>query len=261
MKEVVKKQIKKKVVLITDCTDVASIEMKLIIQFECQKLGITDVSIEVVPISEFSIINASFLIRLIGEHCPAGTIFSVVINPQKNRSARIYGKTKNGILFFGANTGALTWFLNDFGIEELYEVNDPGFVSFGGKYVHAPNVAKLSAGIPFNEFGKKFDINNITNLNIIDGTIVHIDNFGLMKIMGSTPKYEEGSRFKIFVNSTYKLNATFSNRMMSRDEKEWILYKGSSLHGMPELGTVRYKKGFEDIGFQIGDVVTWEEIK
>jgi len=255
------KEVTKKVVLITDCIDVASSEMKFIILLECQKLGIIDVSIEVVPISEFSIINASFLIRLMGEHCSSGTVFSVVINPQKHRSARIYGKTKNGILFFGANTGALTWFLNDFGIEELYEVHDPGFISFGGKYVHAPNVAKLLAGVPFNEFGKRFDVNSITNLNITDGTIVHIDNFGLMKIMGNTPKYEEGTKFKISVNGVYKLNATFSNRMMSRDDKEWILYKGSSLHGMPELGTVRYKKGFEDMGFQIGDVVTWEEIK
>jgi len=255
-----KKSESKNVVLITDCKDVAFNEMKWIILQECYKLGVTDVNIELVPISEFSIINAAFLIRLMGEQCLPGTIFSVVINPQKHRSARIYGKTKNGILFFGANTGALTWFLKDFGIEELYEVHDPGFVSFGGKYVHAPNVAKLSAGISFNTFGKKFDKKDLSNLDIKVGTIVHIDNFGLMKIMGETPNYEEGDKFKVFVNGDYKLDATFSNRMMSRDDKEWIIYKGSSLHGMPELGTVRYKKGFEDMGFKIGDIVTWEKI-
>jgi S-adenosylmethionine hydrolase len=251
----------KKVILITDCTDVAYNEMKMIILRECRKFGINKVDIELVPVSEFSIINASFLIRLMGENCLPGTIFSVVINPQKHRSARVYGKTKNGILFFGANTGALSWLINDFGVEDLYEVHDPGFISFGGKYVHAPNVANLLAEVPFKKFGKKFDINNITKLNIVNGTIVHIDNFGLMKIMGETPNSEDGTRFRVFVNGIYKLDATFSNRMMNRDDKEWVLYKGSSLHGMPELGTVRYKKGFEDMEFKIGDVVTWEVIK
>lgn len=256
-----KKSGSKNVVLITDCKDVAFNEMKWIILQECRKIGVLDINIELVSISEFSIINAAFLTRLIGEHCFPGTVLSIVINPQKHRSARIYGKTKNGILFFGANTGALTWFLNDFGIEELYEVNDPGFISFGGKYVHAPNVAKLLADTPFNSFGKKFDKKDLSNLDIKVGTIVHIDNFGLMKIMGETPQYEEGDMFKVFVNGDYKLDATFSNRMMSRNDREWILYKGSSLHGMPELGTVRYKSGFEDMGFNIGDIVTWEKIK
>lgn len=251
----------KHVVVITDCKDVAFNEMAWIIRQECSKLGVENPNIELVSVSEFSVLNASFLIRLMAEQCPPGTIFSVVINPQKHRSARIYGKTKNGILFFGANTGAFNWLLKDFGIEELYEVNDPGFISFGGKYVHAPNVAKLVAGIPFESFGKKFSIDQLSNLEIPKGTVVHIDNFGLMKIMGDTPKHEENQKFKIIVNGDYKFDAVFSTRMMSKDDKAWVLYVGSSLHGLPEVGTVRYKDGFKEMKIKIGDVVTWEEIK
>jgi S-adenosylmethionine hydrolase len=251
----------KNVVVITDCKDVAFNEMKWIILQECKKLGFENVNIELISVSEFSIINASFLTRLIAEQCPSNTVFSVVINPQKHRSARIYGKTKNGMLFFGANTGALNWFLEEYGIQELYEVNDPGFITFGGKYVHAPNVAKLVAEIPFKTFGKKFSVDKLSKLEIPNGTIVHIDNFGLMKIKGETPKYNEGQKFKVFVNGEYKLVAVFSNRMMSREDKEWVLYVGSSLHGLPELGTVRYKEGYKNMNFKIGDIVTWEELK
>lgn len=249
-----------RVVMITDCKDVAFNEMSWIIRQECQKLGVEDVNIELVGVSEFSIINAAFLTRLMAEQCPPGTVFSLVINPQKHRSARIYGKTKNGLLFFGANTGAFSWFLSELGVEELYEVHDPGFVSFGGKYVHAPNIAKLVTGIPFDNFGKQFSLDQLTKLNIPDGTIVHIDNFGLMKIKGTTPDYEEGAVFRVSINGLYKLDATFSKRMMSREDKEWILYAGSSLNGMPELGTVRRVDGYKEMGINIGDVVTWEPL-
>jgi S-adenosylmethionine hydrolase len=251
---------RKNVVVITDCIDVAFNEMKWIMLNECKKFGMDDVSVELVSVSEFSLINAAFLTRLMGEQCPKDTVFSVVINPQKNRSARIYGRTANGILFFGANTGALTWFLEHFGIKELYEVHDPGFISFGGKYVHAPNVAKLVAGIPLEEFGREFPQDQLTKLHIPSGTIVHIDNFGLMKIMGDIPKFEEGQKFAIYVNEKYAVNAVFSKRMMGLDDKDWVLYVGSSLHGMPELGAVRHKNGYKEMGFSIGDIVTWKEI-
>jgi len=252
---------KKHVVVITDCKDVAYNEMKWVIKSECAKLGFDDVEIELVAIKEFSIINAAFLTRLMADRCTPNTVLSIVINPRKNRYSRIYGGLSNGIKFFGANTGALTWLLNELGIEDLYEINDPGFVTFGGKYVHAPNVAKLVAGVPFEKFGKKFSKDSLTKLDIPKGTIVHIDNFGLMKIKGSTPKYKEGQKFKIYKNGKYAVDAVFASRMMSLDDKKWVLYAGSSLKSLPELGTVRYKDGFKEINAQVGDVITWKLIK
>ena len=248
---------KKTVVVITDCKDVAFNEMRRIIINECAKLCLADVEVELVPVTEFSLVNAAFLTRLMADYYPAGTVFSVVINPQKHRSARIYGKTKSGLKFFGANTGALSWMLNDIGWESLYEVHDPGFISFGGKYVHAPNVAKLVAGKPMDSFGKPFNSKDLTPLDITKGTIVHIDNFGLLKIMGDTPKFEEGQRFKVFVNGKECFEARFSHRMMSQDDKDWILYAGSSLNSLPELGTVRYADGYKKFDIKVGDKVSW----
>lgn len=251
---------KKTVVVITDCKDVAFNEMRRIIINECAKINCHDVEIELVEVSEFSIINAAFLTRLMADYYPVGTVFSIVINPQRQRSARIYGETSNGIKFFGANTGALSWLLEDFGCTSLYEIHDPGFVSFGGKHVHAPNVAKLAADIPLHEFGRPFAADSLNVLEIPQGTVVHIDNFGLLKIKGDTPSFDEGARLKVFVNDEYKLSAVFAQRMMSREDREWVLYPGSSLHSLPELGTVRYPDGYKEMNIKIGDIIRWEVI-
>jgi S-adenosylmethionine hydrolase len=250
----------KAVVVVTDCKDVAFNEMRRIVINECTKLGVEDVEVELVSVTEFSVINAAFLTRLMADYYPEDTVFSIVINPQKHRSARIYGETKNRIKFFGANTGALSWLLNDFGYKSLYEVHDPGFIPFGGKYVHAPNVAKLVAGEPMNSFGKLFSDTELATLDISAGTVVHIDNFGLLKIMGETPKFEEGQKFKVSINGEERFEAKFSNRMMTQEDKDWILYAGSSLHSLPELGTVRYAEGYKEFGIQIGDKVAWTTI-
>ena len=253
---------KPKIVIVSDCQDVAFNEMRQIILNECVKLGCKNVNIEpLVPVIEFSVLNAAFLTRLLSDHYPPGTIFSIVINPQKHRSPRIYGKTKKGHYFFGANTGALTWFLKDSGVEELYEINDPGFISFGGKYVHAPGVAKIAAGIPFEKFGKKFKEENLAKLDYSEGTVVHIDNFGLIKIVGGELPYSEGQKFKIKINGKERITAIFSKRMMSNEDNEWVLYSGSSLNSMPELGKVRNKEGYKELGVEIGDKITWVPVE
>jgi S-adenosylmethionine hydrolase len=118
----------KHVVVITDCKDVAFNEIKWSILKECSTMKFNNLDVELVAVCEFSIINAAFITRLMAEHCLPGTVLSVVINPQKNRSARIYGEISNGIKFFGANTGALSWLFKDFNIQEVYEIYDPGFV-------------------------------------------------------------------------------------------------------------------------------------
>lgn len=104
----------------------------------------------------------------------------------------------------------------------------------------------------------KFPLKSLTDLDIKDGTIVHIDNFGLMKIKGETPVFEDGDQLKVCRNGDYILDAVFAKRMMSKNDKEWVLYAGSSLNSMPELGTVRYAEGYKEISAEIGDILTWE---
>jgi len=247
---------KKRIVFITDCVDVAYNELRGMI---LDNIKSEEIIVEpVVPVAPFSIINGNFTLRLMAEVYPEGTVFSVILNPSKERPARLIGKTtKNSFYFMGANTGVFTWFFRDFGIAELYELNDPGFFPFGGKYVHAPAVAQIAMGKPLNEMGHLFSIEKIVKLNIHDGTIVHIDNFGLMKFTGDLTDLNEGDKLTVTVNRKV-LQAVYEKRMMSQETGEWVIYPGSSF-GLPELGKVR-ENGARELNAKIGDIITFKKI-
>lgn len=249
---------KKRIVFITDCTDIAYNELRGvildIIKDKDKEIGIEPVA----PVAPMSIVNGNFILRLMAEAYPEGTIFSVILNPLKERPARLIGKTKKkNFYFMGANTGVFTWFFRDFGIEELYELHDPGFFPFGGKYVHAPAVAQIAMGKPLKKMGKPFDIEKVVKLSIPEGTIVHIDNFGLMKFVSNLTGLNEGDRVKVNINGRV-IQAVFAKRMMSRETGEWVIYPGSSL-SLPELGKVR-ENGAKDLNVKIGDIITFKKI-
>jgi S-adenosylmethionine hydrolase len=247
---------KKRIVFITDCIDVAYNELRGVI---LDNIKNDEIIIEpVVPVAPFSIINGNFVLRLMAEAYPEGTVFSVIINPSKERPARLIGKTKKkNIYFMGANTGVFTWLFKEFGVEELYELNDPGFFPFGGKYVHAPAVAQMAMGKPLNRLGHLFDIEKFINLDIPEGTIVHIDNFGLMKFVGELKGLNEGDKLNVDVNGK-TLKVVYAKRMMSRETGEWVIYPGSSF-GLPELGKVR-ENGAKELNAKIGDIITFKKI-
>jgi len=247
---------KKRIVFITDCVDLAYNELRGVIlnNIKSDKIIIEPVA----PVAPFSIINGNFVLRLMAETYPKGTVFSVILNPSKERPARLIGKTKKkDIYFMGANTGVFTWLFRDFGVEELYELNDPGFFPFGGKYVHAPAVAQIAMGKPLKNMGHPFDIEKVVKNDIPCGTIFHIDNFGLMKFTGELTGLNEGDKLKVNVSGKI-LMAVYAKRMMSRETGEWIIYSGSSL-GLLELGKVR-ENGAKKLNVEIGDIITFKKI-
>jgi len=247
---------KKRIVIITDCADIAYNELRGVI---LDNIKNEEIMIEpVVSVIPFSIINGNFALRLMVEAYPEGTIFSIILNPSKERPARLIGKTKKkGIYFMGANTGVFTWLFRDFGIEELYELNDPGFFPFGGKYVHAPAVAQIATGKSLKDMGLPFDIEKVVKIDIAGSTIVHIDNFGLMKFTGKLTGLKEGDKLEVNINGKI-LKAVYAQRMMSRETGEWVIYPGSSL-GLPELGRVR-ENGAKDLNAKVGDIITFKKI-
>ena len=247
---------KKRIVFITDCVDVAYNELRATVLSMTKERN--DIEIEpVVPVAPFSVINGNFILRLMAEVYPKGTIFSVILNPMKKRPARLIGRTKKkDFIFVGANTGVFDWFLRDFGVKELYELRDPGFLPFGGKFVHAPAVAQVATGKPLKELGKPFKSAQISRPRLSKGTVVHIDNFGLMKFVGKLPAANEGDQFVVNANGKV-IEAVFAKRMMSRDDGEWVIYPGSSL-GLPELGKVR-SNGVQELNLRIGDKILFEK--
>lgn len=144
------------------------------------------------------------------------------------------------------------WFLQDFKIEELYEIHDPGFFPFGGKYVHAPAAAQIASGGLLSLIGSKFDSNRLARLDIPEGAILHIDNFGLIKFKGALPELKEGDKLKVEI-AGHSFSAVYAKRMVSKATGEWVLFPGSSL-GLPEIGKVR-QDGASEINAKIGDIV------
>ncbi|MDP3983120.1 MAG: SAM-dependent chlorinase/fluorinase [bacterium] len=251
---------KKRIVIITDCSDVAYNELRGIVFRLIEESNYTEELIvePVVSVKEFSLINGSFILRLMAEAYPPGTFFLVILNPLKKRPERIFGKTRdNDFVFMGANTGVFDWFLKDFGLKELYELHDPGFLPFGGKYVHVPSIVRLAMGKPFSEMGKPFNHKHLARLELNDGVVVPIDNMGLIKFIGGLPLAQEGDKFKVNAGGT-ELVATYAKRMMSYETGDWMIYPGSSL-GLPELGKVRHN-GARELELNVGDKITFERI-
>jgi S-adenosylmethionine hydrolase len=224
--------------IVSDCTDVAFAEMRgAIIKSATAAAMTADPVIEaLVPVREMSILNASFLLRLMADAYDTDTLLMFVVNSVQIRPERIVGITGQGHLFEGANTGALGWLARDMGVASLYELDDPGFVPFGGKFVHAPAVGRILAGVPISDLGTAMDPAALRSTLPVEGQIVHIDNFGNGKFR-STQKWELGQALTVTIGGT-PLSVVYGERMMDHSDGTWVVYPGSSLDLM-EIGEVR----------------------
>jgi S-adenosylmethionine hydrolase len=263
-KNVVEKQNLRKIVIFSDCTDIAYNEIYQTLTNYLIKFNVEDYHIDpLVPILNFSIINASFALRLLSELYPPGSVFLVIVNSCSYKAERIFGRTKNGIIFIGSDLGYFNWLIEDCGLDELYynktsrQIDNP---PFGGKNVQAPITAKLLSGILFSEIGEEGDRRILKTYEIPNGTVVHIDNFGLMKIKG--PKLvglKEGSTLNVCVNNDKRVEAIYSAKFKYHQPGAWVVYPGSSLNGLPELGKVLSPNSAEELGVKVGDIITWED--
>ena len=185
------------------------------------------------------------------------------INAEKTRPPNVIGRTKEkNLIFIGRNMGSFDWITRDLGCEELYDlgrhyVGGSNFRSFEGKLTTAPMAAKAALGVPLMELGDRISAEAIVRLDLPEGTIAHVDNFGMMKLTGKCENATEGQQYRIYFKGK-QFNAVFGRRVMSYDTGTWVLFPGSSF-GLYELGKVR-QLGAEKIGAVVGDVLRWERI-
>ena len=206
-----------------------------------------------VECQQFSLTHVSFLTRLVAEVAPPGTVIMVIANFITERTERLIGVVEHKQVFFeGTNTGAFGWLIEDLGIHECFELEDPGFVPFGGKFVHAPAIGRVLAGTPLQDLGRPFGKEKIRSHRLIPGEIVHIDNFGNAKIFLRDLKFPLGAHLVVeFPDSNLPpITAVLGTRMMEHPASAWVVYRGSSL-GLYELGRVR-ERGFLDLPIKVG---------
>jgi S-adenosylmethionine hydrolase len=173
-----------------------------------------------------------------------------VLNSLPERTERLVGRTvRKGLIFAGANTGALGWLAEDFGVAECFHIDDPGFVPFGGKTIHAPAVGALAAGRPPAELGKPFPAGDVRRISVSEGVIVHIDNFGNAKFAFNPDGLTPDDPLRVtFGDRT--VDGVYGQRMMDHEDGTWVVYPGSSF-GLHELGQVR-SRGLLDHGCAVG---------
>ena len=252
---------KKYLVNITDCVDIAANELHAVLSQETdgtENLVVTPI----VPISPaFSITNTNFAVRLMADAYPKNSVLMTTINGEKVRPMNVIGRTKDrDIIFIGRNMGSFDWLTRDFGCAELYDLtrhNKSGFVSFAGKYTTAKIAAAAANGVELSDLGDPIDPQSIVRLELEMGTIVHIDNFGMMKFVGDIGSVMANDRFDVSIgNRTFQ--AVYEPRLMSRETGEWVLFPGSSF-GLFELGQTR-KLGAHDVGINVGDVIKLQKL-
>ncbi|MBL1114976.1 SAM-dependent chlorinase/fluorinase [Streptomyces sp. 110] len=242
----------RRVIIVSDCTDVAFLELCLAIEKSASAISPgVDIRIgPLVPAQKFSEINAAFLMRLVAELAPPGTLIMCVANSLQERTERLVGRTVRGdLVFVGANTGTMGWLTQDFGVEECFQIEDPGFVPFGGKAVHAPVVGAVAAGKPLASAGSPFPPDSVRRTPVAEGDIVHIDNFGNAKFPFRAHDLCHGDRLRVDVGGR-RLEAVYGTRMMDEEDGTWVVYPGSSL-GLHELGQVR-ARGLLDLSCGVG---------
>lgn len=260
-----KKQKPRKIVIFSDCIDIAYNEIYQTLINHLNILNVKNYCIDpLVSIQNFSIVNTSFSLRLLAEIYPPGSIFLVIVNSCSYVAERIFGKTNSGIIFVGSNTGYFNWLIEDHGLNEIFcnkisrQIDN---YSFGGRNVQAPTAAKILSGIPLSEIGDIADKSILKEYVIPEGTVVHIDNFGLMKIKAPTLYgLKEGTELNLLINNNKKIEALYSEKMKRHQPGTWVIYPGSSLNGMPELGRVLSPNSAGEIGVKIGDIITWESL-
>ena len=252
---------KKYLINITDCVDIAANELYAVLAREVEKMPDVIVA-PITPISpEFSVINTNFAVRLMADAYPENSVLMTTINAEKTRPMNVVGRTKErNIVFIGRNMGSFDWLTRDFGCAELYDLtkyNVGNFVSFAGKYVTAKVAAAAALGTPLSELGEAIDPDGIIRLGLKPGTIVHIDNFGMMKFTGDMGPTSPGDRYEVTVGKN-KINAIYQPRMMSLETGDWAFFPGSSF-GLFELGQAR-DLGARKLGIKVGDVISWKKI-
>lgn len=258
---------KKRLLVITDCRDVAANELRAVLVTQLDKLGADNVVVEpIVATEEFSVLHGSFLARLLAEsYDPASLTILAVVNPLSTssaRRARIAGRLKNGIQFVGANTGIFSLLIKEFGLERICETDQTGlkgdaFISFGGKYIHAPIAAQLAHTGDLDSVAVgDFSTDDMMTLDYAAGTVLHVDNFGVPKLfyLDDELHANEYDRFTVKRNGEELGQAIYCHSMKALEDGQLAIYKGSSL-GFLEIGIVRQLGTAGKLGIAVGDTL------
>ena len=152
-------------------------------------LGFEGEVIENHDVKKFSTVEGAYAIWQISKHCPQNTIHVGVIDPEVGSKRKgLIIKTKK-FWFVGPDNGHLWHAANKNKIFKVWKINEAKFgkvrKTFHGRDIFVKAAVWISQGKKPEELGcHEINKENIKRLNFNDGQIVHIDNYGNIKIWG-----------------------------------------------------------------------------
>lgn len=229
-------------------------------------------------ITEFSVIEASYILKTTYKHFPKGTIFITVVDPGVGSSREILAlKTKSNYIFIAPNNGIFPNVFDESEISECINIQNEDFFikpvshTFHGRDIMSPTAAHISKSINFSlsDLGSKFNFNNLIKLPIIyevdlqkksvKGSIQYVDSFGngitAIPLIGNKIKDTDlilEDKISIFINNN-KYEGSFSSHFSGVHKDSILLLVGST--GFLEV-SINQGDAAKILGFKVGDIVT-----
>jgi S-adenosylmethionine hydrolase len=277
--------------VITDISDASWNEMYAVMRGIA--LGLSEKPLEiapVVPVKELSILHGAFLTRLMIKSYFYPVVIFTNVAPHREYKTDLIGKIKGrDLIFMGSNNGIFDWIVRDFKLDYLAEIllKDPfvidgelaylpgqslpenyqrkiasqtGHKTFSAHTVLGGVAVGLANGINYKRFGQDRDKSFVVKLDTKTGQVIHIDNYGNLKIFGSFG-FRHGQ--EVFVSNGEGKICTgeyINDRMMSHFTHEFVIYPSTSLPGMTDVAMVRGNASAR-LGLEIGDVLTFSGVK
>ncbi len=235
-------------------------------------------------VKELSIIHGAFLTRLLAKSYISPAVLFTNVAPHPTYTSDVIGKLKGrDILVIGSNNGTFDWLAKDFGFEYLAEITvrrpyvvdgkliyTPGsnppekydatfakksdYLTFSAHVIYGSIAVALAYDIDYRKFGEDRDMDFIIPLEISNGEVVHIDNYGNAKIYGSLP-FSPGTKLNIFRDDQKIAEAEYiDDRMMSHTTNSFVIYPSTSLPDMVDLALVR-GNACKKLDLQLEDVL------
>ncbi|HEC40332.1 hypothetical protein LCGC14_0756220 [marine sediment metagenome] len=229
-------------------------------------------------ITEFSVIEASYILKTTYKHFPKGTIFITVVDPGVGSSREILAlKTKSNYIFIAPNNGIFPNVFDESEISECINIQNEDFFvkpvspTFHGRDIMSPTAAHISKSQNFSlrALGSKFNFNSLIKfpviyeidleIKVVKGTIQYIDSFG----NGTTAIPMIGNKIKdtslileneisISVNNN-KYDGLFSPHFSGVPKDSILLLVGST--GFLEV-SINQGDAAKILDFKVGDIIT-----
>ena len=250
----------RRIVMVTDCVDVAFSEMCGNMHKEAALLG-ENIYIEpLVPVINFSEINANFLTRVVAENYPAGTIIYTLVSKSNNIKHShdvLWGETKTGHFFIGSNFGYFGWLAQDLGVRRVYKIENIPQSNFSAKTHIAPLVARLACSDETSISNYVCSEEIIDKIDFPVGTVLHIDNFGNVKLaLDIRNQTSDLGDSAIYVNEKHICQASHisSQVYLENNSGKIVFYVSTSFDHLTDVAMVR--GSFADTyKIKIGDIV------